>query len=264
VYVDGVPVGFLQYGDLPTALAPVWVEGTMMLPFEPGYVGPRQQPVHYRRYRLVEYLEKIGVDVARVAEVHVYGGPRAAGRIPGADLRRARDRIHFSFGRQTHGKPLLHMPPDLTHGTSFDHIAAVAVYVNRKPPRVLASAEVEMDGAIVTDIPYHGEPIRGGIRIYKDDRLVAVVKRRLLTGDSELATWHGAELRWGLQPMLRELGVGLDDVSFAEIIHDERRTRRVAGSELRQSYFVANPHRRGEVTLGAKAEPMQSLALFTR
>src|SRR5688572_5717244 len=154
VYVDGVPVGFLQYGDLPPSLEPVLVEGSMQLEFGPGDTGPRRQPVHYLRYRLADYLEKVGVELAGVREIHVYGGPRIAGRITGPDLRRARDRILFSFGRKTHGKALLHLPADVKLGTSFDHIAAVAVYIEREPPRILPSAEVEIGGRIVTDIPY--------------------------------------------------------------------------------------------------------------
>jgi hypothetical protein len=263
VYVDGEPVGFLQYGDLPPTLEPVLVEGTMLLEFGPGDTGPRRQTVHYTRYRLADYLEKVGVDLRRVVEVHVYGGARIAGRITGQDLRRARDRILFSFGRRTHGKALLHLPADVKLGTSFDHIAAVAVYVDRAPPRILPSAEVEQDGRIVTDIPYFGEPLRGGIRVYKDDRLVTVIKRRLLSGEDRLASWHGDRLRWQLADVLGELGVPLDDVSFGELIYDERRGRRISGGELRTAWFVADPQKRGEVTLGDDAEPMQGIALFT-
>ena len=263
VYVDGEPVGFLQYGDLPPSLEPVLVEGSMQLEFGPGAPGPRRQPVHYLRYRLADYLEKVGVELGRVREVHVYGGPRIAGRISGPDLRRARDRILFSFGRKTHGKALIHLPADVKLGTSFDHIAAVAVYLEREPPRILPSAEVELGGRIVTDIPYFGEPLRGGIRIYKDDRLVTVIKRRLLAGEDQLAGWHHGRLRWQLADVLDQRGVALDDVSFAQLIYDERRGRRIPASELRATWFVADPQKRGEVVLGERAEPMQGLALFT-
>jgi hypothetical protein len=263
VYVDGAPVGFLQVGDLPPSLEPVLVEGTMQLEFGPGDTGPRRQPVHYLRYRLADYLERVGVELGRVREVHVYGGPRIAGRITGPDLRRARERILFSFGRKTHGKALLHLPADVELGTSFDHIAAVAVYLEREPPRILPSAEVELAGRIVTDIPYYGEPLRGGIRVYKDDRLVTVIKRRLLAGEDRLAGWHDGRLRWQLADVLGELGVALDDVSFAQLIYDERRGRRIPASELRATWFVADPQRRGEVALGERAEPVHGLALFT-
>jgi len=263
VYVDGAPVGFLAFGDLPSGLAPVEVEGRMMLEFAPGDRGPRSQAIRYTRYRLADYLERVGVPLARVREVHVYGGPRIAGRIAGADLRRARDGITFSFGRGSRGKALLHLPPGLRLGTSFDHIAAIAVYVARIPPRIRPDAEVEQDGAIVTDIPYFGEPLRGGIRIYKDDRLVTVIKRRRLAGENHLASWYQGQLRWQLAAVLGELGVRLDDVAFGQLIHDERRGRRIPGRELRGAFFVADPARRGEVALGDTGEPMQGLALFT-
>jgi len=264
VYVDGVPVGFLAHGDLPSGLAPVQVEGRMMREFGPGDHGPRTQPIHYTRYRLADYLEQVGVPLASVREVHLYGGPRIAGRLTGADLRRARDGITFSFGRGSRGKALLHLPPGIRLGTSFDHIAAIAVYVRLTPPRIRPSAEVEQDGAVVTDIPYFGEPLRGGIRVYKDDRLVTVIKRRLLTGEDRLASWKGDRLRWRLAAVLAELGVRLDDVAFAQLIFDEERGRRIPGAELKGAWFVADPARRGVVALGDAAEPMQGIALFTR
>lgn len=263
VYVDGKPVGFLAYGDLPSGLEPVEVEGRMMREFGPGDRGPRTEAIRYRRYRLADYLARVGVALSRVREVHVYGGPRIAGRITGADLRRAKGGITFSFGRGDGGKALLHLPPGLRLGTSFDHIAAIAVYLDLTPPRIRPSAEVEQGGAIVTDIPYFGEPLRGGIRVYKDDRLVTVIKRRLLAGEDHLASWKGDRLRWRLAAVLAELGVRLDDVEFGQLISDERRGRRIPGAELRAAWFVADPARRGVVALGDAAEPMQGLALFT-
>ena len=92
---------------------------------------------------------------------------------------------------------------------------------------------------------------------------LVVLKRRLLSGEDRLASWHGDRLRWQLADVLGELGVPLDDVSFGELIYDERRGRRIPGGELRTAWFVADPQKRGEVTLGDGAEPMQGIALFT-
>jgi len=45
---------------------------------------------------------------------------------------------------RSRGKAPLHLPPGLRLGTSFDHIAAIAVYVARIPPRIRPDAEVEV------------------------------------------------------------------------------------------------------------------------
>ena len=264
VYVDGVARGVLWFGELPEALAPVWLDDQRSVDFGPGAPAPPTQPVRVRRYRLVDYLRAIGVPVERVEAVHIYGGNSFVAAFSGRELRRVADRLLFGFGNETSGKPLIYFPRDLRTNTSFDHIAAIALYVDRPAPRVRPDGTVELEGRRVDDIPYHGEPLRGGVRVYKDDRLATWIKRRALEGDDRLAERAGDELRWNLERTLATLGVDTRDVVRVDVIFDERRTRTLDRAAFEGSYFTASPQARGKILLGAEHTPVQALALHSR
>ncbi|RMH40874.1 MAG: hypothetical protein D6689_12515 [Deltaproteobacteria bacterium] len=264
VYVDGVPIGVLWFGELPAKLRPVWLEDVRMLDFRAGQPGPREEKIKVRRYRLAEYLEAAGVDLARVKAVHIYGGNHFVAEISGPELRRVRDRLYFGFGSETSGKPLVYFPEDLRTSTTFDHIAAVCVYIDKRPPDVSDNGDTLLDGKVIDGIPYYGEPMRGGIRVYKDDRLAVWIKRRMLAGAEKLAERTDAgELRWKLLPYLAKQGVDVTSVQAADLIYDERKVARLDRAALEQAYFVANPQSSGQIVLGPSNTPVQALALFT-
>jgi hypothetical protein len=263
VYVDGQPIGVLWFGELPEALEPVWLNDVMSLDFAPGDPGPREKTVRVRRYRLRDYLAAAGIAVDEISMVHIYGGRQFVAAVTGSELRRVGDRLYFGFGSQTSGKPLIYFPADLETNTSFDHISAVAVYIEREPPALLDSGEVAIDGQRVDGIPYYGEPLRGGVRVYKDDRLATWIKRRLLEGEDELADRAGGELRWNFLPYIESRGVAVGDVVRAEVIFDERRTSSLGRDQLETMYFTASPQARGKLLFGPDRVPVQALALFS-
>jgi len=264
VYVDGVPRGTLWFAELPPTLAPVWVENLDEIDFVPGDTGPRNRIIKERRYRIVEYLEALGVPTKRVREVHVYGGVRFALRVTRKDLRTHRDHLYFRFGRDTSGKPLFAIDPKSTFNpsTGFDHINAIMVYVDKKPPKIMASAEVSFQGQMYTDVPYFGTPIRGGIRIYRNDRMVARIKRKELEQKDKLAVLVDSELRWNLMDYLESQNVKTSRLKQLEVIFEEARGKRFEGEALRSLYFVASPQKSGEILLGKDRVPANSLALY--
>ncbi|HEU5060101.1 MAG TPA: hypothetical protein VFU21_26395 [Kofleriaceae bacterium] len=264
VYLDGKPIGVLWFGELPEKLQPVWIDGERSLDFRPGDEGPRTAPVKLRRYRLRDYLAAAGVPIERVAMVHIYGPRQAVAAVSGRALRRAGDELYVGFGRETSGKPLIYFPADLETNTTFDHVSAVAVYVARKPPAVSPDGEVLLGGQPVSGIPYHGEPLRGGIRVYKDDQLAAWIKRRLLEGDERVTERVGDEVRFKLVPYLASLGVTTADVVRAHAVFDERRVLTLGQAELASQYFTASAQAQGHILLGAGKQPIQALELYTR
>jgi hypothetical protein len=264
VYVDGKPIGMIWFGELPVSLKPVWKDDVQMLDFNPGDQGPREKPVKVRRYRIAEYLEALGVDLAKVKELHIQGGKGVPAVVTGKELRRMRDGLHFSFGRTTSGKPLLHLPEGIKTNTSFDHVVGLMVYIDKKPPIVDGEDDLILDGKLVTDVPYFGEPMRGGVRVYKDDRLVAVIKRRKLEG-IEGITVKGADgtVEWKLFAFLEAEGVKTDDIVQAEIVYDERRGVRLDRDALVDARFKAAPQQSGTVLLGKDGVPSQVITLFS-
>ncbi len=264
VYVDGVPRGVIWFGDLPPSLQPTWVEQEEEIDFKPGDTV-RTRTVRERRYLIASYLEAVGVDLKKVKEVHIYGGAKQyAMRLTGPDLRKVRDCLYFRFGRQTSGKTLLgiDMKCNYKPNSDFDHLAGIAVYVKKEPPQVNEHNEVVFKGEVYRDVPYYGTPLRGGIRIYHNDRLVTLIKRRLLEEREKLATMENGELRWKLAPFLAAQGVDIKKAVVAEVIYDERRGHRFEKEALESLYFVANPQKSGEILLGDSRIPAHALALY--
>lgn len=246
VYLDGAPVGMLRYGELPRDLQPIWETQRHRLPFRPG------EEVRYRetkvpRFRVTDYLAALDVPLADVSEVHIHGGRDAAIVLTGDDLRAHADDILFKFAGDTYGKPIPQVR-GVAVGTSFDDLRALAVYVKRKPPTLTAEHTLELDGRPVRGIPYHGQPLREGIRIYLDDRMVAVLKR------NQMAAQAGR-----LGEVLAGLGVPTTGVARIELIHDEARTAELPWGE---HDFAFNPAASGEIVVGAR--PASALALYTK
>jgi len=250
VYLDGQPIGVLRHAELPVGLKPVWETQRHRLPFRAG------EPIRYResqvrRYRVTDYLRAVGVPLDRIAEVHLHGGRDAAIVLTRDDLLRHPDDILFKFAGETSGKPIP-IIRSIKAGTSFDDLAALTIYIDREPPRLTPDHGLELDGIPVRGIPYHGEPLREGVRVYLDNRLVAVLKRKdLLPGGND---------HWNLGDVLERQGVVTSRIARLELIHDESRTAKLAWGRIG---FAFNPAASGEVVLDGKL-PANSIVLFTR
>ncbi len=83
VYVDGVPTAVVAYGELPPWLATKWVK-----------LNDGRKVI---RFVFADYLRALGVPLRRLQAVHLYGGRGRVGTISGAELRRVRHRLLFSF-----------------------------------------------------------------------------------------------------------------------------------------------------------------------
>ena len=103
----------------------------------------------------------------------------------------------FRFGGLVGGKAMPHAPDDFGNGETPDKISGVMIYIDRKPPTVTREG-IELDGVDQTGVPYYGEPLRGGIRVYLDDKLAAIIKRagaRSESGDANARRRAALELR---------------------------------------------------------------------
>ena len=263
VYADGKALGFLHFGELPMSLEPLWVDNVESLDFGPGDKGPREAPTRERRYRILDLLRAFGVDVAAIKELHLYGGSGVPMVVTARELKKHGKALCFGFGGGTSGKPLLFAPAGLATNTVFDQVRTIAAYAERKPPRVTAE-EVLLDGKPVEGVPYFGEPLRGGIHVYKDDRLATVIKRHKLVPESAAAIKEGDKVRWKLMRFLEIQGVYGGDVADAEMIYDDRRLLRLSGDELGQTTFAADAQQSGQIFVGKADQATESIALYTR
>lgn len=265
VYLDGKPIAFLTFGELPIALKPTWVKDKVSAEKRPGTDDPGWRWAQQRFYKWSDYLKAIGVDVKRVKEIHIYG-PKLSDSIvaKGSDLRGPKgDEFMFRFGGNTFGKPIPHVPYQFGNGRSPDKISGVMIYINKKPPTWQSNVGFSLDGVDQTGVPYYGEPLRGGVRIYLDDKLAAVIKRQEL--DAKKATQSAdGDLHWKLADVLSAQGVDTSKVVEMWVIRDELRKEKFPASELPTITFSASSQAKGGVFLTDKKVKASAIALHTR
>ena len=265
VYLDGKPVGMLKFGELPVPLEPIWHEEEASLPFVRGDGKPTTKIVRQRRYRFRDYFEALGINLAHIREVHLYGGSKRVSTlaVTGAALRADKKHFTFRFGGDVWGKPIPDCPRGV-NGRCPDNVTAVAIYSRRKPPKRVGRS-FHLNGKPVNGIPYFGDPLRGGIRVYLDGPLATTIKRNKLTDDAlRVDTDGGDEPRWKFFAFLKAQGVDTKRIHEAWVIHNDRRVRRLSRAELENATFVANSQRRGEILFGDAKIPTKALALHTK
>lgn len=253
VYLDGAPVGALRYAELPDTLVPVWETHRKRLPFKQGET-PRYEETRVARYRVTDYLRAIGISLEDITEVQLLGGRDSAIIVTRDDLLRHADDVMFKFAGGNFGKAIP-IVRDVPVATSFDGLMAMTVYMKKKPPRLTADETLELDGVPQRGIPYYGQPLREGIRIYVDGRMVAVLKRNLIAGSSVPST------RWQLGDILAQQGVTTQGIEHVELIHDETRSAKLDFADVD---FAFNSGASGEIAVGSKNLPANALALYTK
>ncbi len=269
VYLDGKPIGFLSFGELPITLKPTWVKHKINIEKK---LECKECPIwawdEQRYYRFTDYLRAIGVDPRTVRQIHVQG-PKTTNTIvaTGRQLMEPKaDEFMFFFGLHIRGKPIPHVPLNFGNGLDPDKITAVMVYVNKTPPTFDHGGYV-LDGRPIDGVPYFGEPVRGGVRVYLDDKLATIIKRQDL--DAKLASMGSdSELSWSLWGFFKSRGVDTSKVVEGWVIRDDMRQEKFPAAELATMTFEApsksGKSQSGAVLLGDQKVVANVIALHTR
>jgi hypothetical protein len=265
VYVDGKPIGFLQFGELPIALKPTWIKDKVSDRKRPGTNDPGWKWAQQRFYKFTDYFKAVGLDIRKIKEIHVYG-PKLSQTLIATQKDLAGphvDKFMFRFGANTGGKAIVAAPGEFGNGKTSDKLSAVMIYIDKKPPVLIRNQGLELDGVMQTGVPYYGEPIRGGVRIYLDDKLAGIIKRQEL--DPKKAT-KGAdgELRWKLADVFAAQGIDASKVVEAWLVRDELRERKLPGDSLATMMFSASAQAHGGIQLTEEKLKANALALHTR
>ncbi len=262
VYVDGKPLGVLSFGELPIGLKPVFVEEKHSAEIEPGSHSPGYVLVRERRYRFSDLVVALGVKLADVKEIHVMG-PKVSEVViaSGAELRsKAGEKFMFRFGGQVGGKAIPLVPRHFGNEMKPDKIAAVMIYVNERPPELIPDEGLALDGKLIEGIPYYGsEPLRGGVRVYQDDKFVFQIKRPLLRQTEAIASPDGVK-RWKLWTLLAPR-IDQSKVVEAWLIRDERRREKLSRAELESITFEMGEKEQNKILLGDKKLPASAIAI---
>jgi hypothetical protein len=264
VYVDGRPVGVVSFGELPIGLKPTWIVEEHSIEFEAGYQGPRTRKSYARRYRFVDYLKAVGVDVPKVKEIQVLGPKETAVIIAsGKELRSSKGQnFMFRFGGSVGGKAIPVVPDGFGNGVMPDKMSCVMVYIDKKPPTLLPDEGLALDGKVVDGVPYYGEPMRGGVRVYVDDRLSVALKPQALD-ESPAETGADGTKHWKLASVLKQNGIDLTKIVEAWGIADERRKHKFTRAELDTLTFTLNPQQKNEILVGDGKARVSALALHS-
>ena len=265
VYVDGKPMGFLTWGELPIGCKASWLRDKVSADKRAGTDDPGWKWGRKRFYKFTDYLKAIGIEPGKVKELHVYGPKSSQTFIAtGKDLTSptAND-FWFRFGTGTAGKPIPHTPANFGRGRGSDKISSVMVYIDKKPPTLVDNEGLFLDGVEQTGVPYYGEPVRGGVRVYLDDKLATIIKRQELD-PKQATTGADGEPQWRLTEFLTAHGVDLKRVVEMWVIRGEQRQEKFSAAELAAMTFEASSQSKGGVLVGDKQVLANVIALHTR
>ena len=228
VYVDGQAKGVLRYSELPPALKPFPMREIDALDVA-------------RYYSLPDYLQAIGVDLDKVRELHVYGSHDRIAVIQGSELKPLRDRIVFDFTRQVDGKPRARWSQThaLPHRPMVDVIMGISLYVSKSAP-TFDQGRVLVDGTPVDDIPYVGDGVPKGTRVYVDGRLEGWVRRKQLPNKLIAPGSDETHAKFSLEAFLNYVGADARGVKAIDFFDDDTLLERVDSKEwaLQKGAFV--------------------------
>lgn len=258
IYVDGDPVAAMLVPELPD-IPVAWTLQQEDLDFVLGQPGSHIRKFYVRRWRLTDYLQALGIPLKKIKMVYLHGGSGVIA-VPGDVLRKFSDGLRFDLTGMDKTKSRFFLPSDMPHFGGFDRYAGVSVLINKPVLEVDIHKNLIQDGVAVVGIPYHGNPERGGIRIYRDGRLALVIKRNTLGAVGRVTP---TEPRWDFAAVLKANGASDQPVAAADIVYKGVRTR-VDGKMFANLQFATNSQASGEILLGAAAVPANAILMYSK
>lgn len=258
LYVDGKPIAVVAYGELPA-----W------LPDHPVKLGDGRTAT---RFILGDYLTALGIDLARVQGIHFYGGRGRIAVMSGDELRRVKKQLQFSFTAGDAGKMRMHWDGKLAVSDTIDKVQAVAIYIEKKPPRwsIEKWGLLDDNGVKYEGIPYVETPLKGGVRIYLDGRIAHLLKRnRTFERGTEPHRFVDGVPHFRLFDYLDEEQVDTEPVVAIELLNKNAVVERIEGPALvaqRETLEMSAPPSKGgrvvvHVGSGDKARDVEVTAM---
>ncbi|MGH7297315.1 MAG: hypothetical protein ACRELB_20425, partial [Polyangiaceae bacterium] len=224
-----------------------------------------------RYYRLADYLGLIGVDLARVREVHVYGSHDRVAVLTGEEIRTLRDKLVFDFTQQTQGKPRARWAQmhALQHRPMVDVIMNISVYIEKAPP-TFARGDMWIDGKVVDSaIPYVGDGVPKGTRVYVDGKLEGWVRRKKLPNKLIAAGSEPTHAKFSTDAFIAFLGASTHGLKAIDFFDNDEMLARVDGktwAESKGEYVFELPGRSHgqvkELFPGDKSSRVTSIQLY--
>lgn len=245
VYVDGKAVGVLREAEFPP-IPETWVDEVEYLDFKPGDPGPHERVYQVRRWKLADYFTAVGIDLKKIKKVLLHGG-RGSVFIDGKDFLFLKDKFLFDLTGNNNLKLRVFVPQEIRPklNTSFDRYAAISVIVDKPAPTTNEFNDVVIDGVIAEGIPYYGQPLRGGVRVYLDGSLALIIKRNALGDEGRVAPGKD---EWDVAKLLEARGVKAE-LAAADVIEKDQTVTRLDGAGAKGLTFHTDSQAQGSVIL---------------
>jgi len=242
VFVDGVQVSVLRYGDLPPIPA---------LTLEGGAV----------RYKLLDYVKAIGVSPESIKSIHVHANNDRIGSIEGSELLKFKDRFQFQFLSGLTGTAVTSWDVEgLKNDFSVHEIRKVTIYVKKPSPLVdrKKNCHVGADGACSDAVPYASGDVVKGTRVYVDGKMVGFVKRRQLSDALLLGQTESGEQKYSVAKLIAKMTTESGAIQAVDLVAGDDVVGHIEGEALGKVvsdlFFTLPKHNHGKVRMHVPAD----------
>ncbi len=258
VFADGRMLAVLREGELPSQVK-----------VQPA---PQVDGLDIARYyRLYDYVVALGVDVAKLKAVQLYGTHGRVATIEGDELATFKDQLVFDFTQQVTGKPRARWTVhQLRHRTYIDQIFTMTLYLDKPAPIYTRGIGLHWeDGTVVDGVPYVSDDPPKGTRVYVDGKMVGFVKRKMLT-DSLIAKGSSTvHPNFSFAAFLDSLGADPKHAKAIDFVSNDALVARADASTWKSDkdsfVFQTPPHSHGKVKAlfpGDKQASVSSVQVF--
>ena len=241
VFVDGVQVSVLRYGDLPSMPSETLEGGAV-------------------RYRLYDYLKGIGVNPETVKSIHLHGNNDRIGSVEGSELLKDKNRFQFQFLSGNTGAATARWDTDgLKNEFVVHEIRKVTIYVKKASPLIDAkrSCHLAADGTCTDAVPYAAGDAVKGTRVYVDGKMVGFVKRRALSDALLMDKTADGDQKYNVAKLVEGFGVDMKGIKAVELVAGDDVIAHADGDKfatISSDFFFTLPkHNHGKVRVHVPA-----------
>ena len=241
VFVDGVQVSVLRYGDLPAIPAETLEGGAQV-------------------YKLADYVKAIGVLPESIKSIHLHGNQDRIASVEGSELLKDKNRFQFQFLSGNTGAAVGRWDTDKLKNEFVVHeIRKVTIYVKKASPLIDAtrSCHVGADGACSDAVPYASGDAVKGTRIYVDGKMVGFVKRRALQDALLMGKTTDGEQKYNVAKLVAQMGVDPSGIKAIDLVAGDNVIAHAEGDKfvsLSSEFFFTLPkHSHGKVRVHVPA-----------
>jgi hypothetical protein len=243
VYVDGVQAGVFRAGEL-------------MVPSRTTESGDI-------RWNLYDYLASVGVDMAALKSVHMYGNGDRISSLEGSELRKEKSRFEISFSSGDTGTPVARWAVEgLKNQFMVHEIRRMAVYVKKAPASIdmTKQCHTSADGDCSGEIPYSDGVVAKGTRVYVDGKMVGFVKRRQVTDAMMVgsAAKDPSDNKYAVAKLLAGMNIDVNSIKTVEMMAGDDVIARASGerflAKATETTFSLPSHNHGKISFPVPAE----------